>query len=234
MASSRQFVVRLAAGTPDGPYSSALRIWSPAGKSDVYAGVRERSGEMKVSLHADGNCFAGLTRHFALRELSALAALGGKRHQSKWKRATHVGSQFVTPLQFCLPASEFRTWRTRSKSDPAMTWIPSPGVDYSIIISCGFSGQRLPDEQWPGRKNGTRLIATKLLPNGEKLWVLWQCCPTSPLELSMLAEARTLLARPGMVHFSAAEKDPTHAPRILIFKDCPAEHLLVILDAAAS
>ena len=100
MASSRQFVVRLAAGAPEGPYSSAFRIWSPAGKSDVYAGVRERSGEMKVSLHADGNCLAGLTSDFAHREPVALAALGGKRHQSKWQRTTHVGSQFVAPLQF--------------------------------------------------------------------------------------------------------------------------------------
>jgi hypothetical protein len=234
MASSHQFVVRLAAGTPDGPYSSVLRIWSPAGKSDVYAGVRERSGEMKVSLHADGTCLAGLTSDFALREPEALAALGGKRHQSKWKRTTHAGSQFVTPLQFSLPVSEFRNWRTRSKRDPAITWIPAPAADYSVIVTCGFSGQLLPNEEWPGRKNGTHLIGTKLLPNGEKLWVLWQYCPTSPLELSMLAEARTLLAQPGMVHFTAAANDPVPAPRILIFKDCPAEHLLVILDAAAS
>ena len=230
----RQFVVRLAVGTPEGPYSAALRIWSPAGKSDVYAGVRERSGEMKVSLHADGTCLAGLTRDFALREPAALAALGGKRHQSKWQRTTHAGSQFVTPLQFSLPASELRTWRTRSSSDPNITWLPSPAAEHSVIITCGFSGQLLPDEEWPGRENGTHLAGSKLLPNGEKLWVLWQYCPTSPLELSMLAEARTLLSRPGMVHFSAAAGEPTPAPRILIFKDCPADHLLVILDAAAN
>jgi hypothetical protein len=36
-----------------------------------------------------------------------------------------------------------------------------------------------------------------------------------------------------MIHFSAAQEDEAPGPRILIFKDCPADRMLVVLDAAA-
>ena len=117
--------------------------------------------------------------------------------------------------------------------DDEVVWIPPPEADYSVIISCGFSGQLLDDAQWPGKKNGTHLLHSRLLPNGEKLWVLWQYCPTSPIELDMLGAARRLTLQPGMVRFSAAEADSTADSRHLIFKDFPDDRMLVVLDAAA-
>src|SRR2546430_588567 len=103
MALAKAFVSRIAIGVPEGPHSSVLRIWSPARKSDVYAGIRERTQNFKISLHGDGVCQAGLSSEFAAQESAAVASLGGSRHQSRWTRATHVGSQLVTPLQFCFP-----------------------------------------------------------------------------------------------------------------------------------
>src|SRR5690349_1647237 len=105
--------IRLVVGDPAGQYSASLRVWSPARKSDVYAGVRERSGEFKISLHGDGECHAGLTSEFAQSQGAAISSMGGSRHQSRWTRRTHVGSQFETPLQFVFPASELRSWRER-------------------------------------------------------------------------------------------------------------------------
>lgn len=233
MRPSREFVARLAIGTPGGPYSSSLRIWSSPQKSDVYASVRERAGDFKISLHGSGECIAGLTTKFAAAQASAVTSMGGSRHSSKWSRATHVGSRFVTPLQFALPASELRTWRAKRVHDPKLTWLRPPDPGHSVIVTCGFSGQRLLDDEWPGRANGTYLGGTKLLPNGEKFWLLWQYCPTSELELAMLSEARELLRRPGMIHFGAVTDNTPPAPRILIFKDIPTKRMLVVLDAAA-
>jgi hypothetical protein len=209
-----------------------LRIWSPARKSDVYAGVRERTQDFKISLHGDGVCQAGLSSDFAARESTAIASLGGSRHQSRWTRATHVGSQFVAPLQFCFPESELRFWADDPVADPGVFWIPPPAVARSVIVSCGFSGQLLRDDKWPGQANGTHLLGTKCLPNGEKFWCLWQDYETTQLELSMLGEARELLRRPGMVHFSAVDETTPRAPRTLIFKEFPLDRTLVVLDAA--
>lgn len=226
-------VERLAVGLPDGPYSATLRIWTSPGKSDVYASVRERAGDFKVSLHESGTCNAGLTDQFANKEADAVTAIGGSRHQSTWTRAMHTGSRVVAPLQFAVPASELRTWRERPARDTTIMWLDPPSFGRSVIISCLFSGPVLTDDQWPGRQNGTQLIRSALLPNGEKFWLLWQDCPTSALEQSMLAEAHARLKQRGMVRFSKITDDSPPAPRILIFKEIPQDRSLVVLDAAA-
>ena len=105
------FVARIAVGHIQRPYSAVFRIWSPPGKSDVYANVREITREIKISLHESGKCNAGLTNEFSRQEESAVTAIGGSRHQSQWTRQTHVGSRVVTPLKFVIPVSELRTWR---------------------------------------------------------------------------------------------------------------------------
>ena len=60
----------------------------------------------------------------------------------------------VTPLQFVVPASELRMWRELPIDTETVTWLEPPGQGRSIIISCIFSGQSLPDDEWPGRRNG--------------------------------------------------------------------------------
>lgn len=230
---STDLVARLAVGRVHGPYSATLRIWSPSGKSDVYASVRERAGDFKVSLHETGECNAGLTNQFAAQEADAVTAMGGSRHQSKWTRVMHAGSRVVTPLQFALPASELRTWRQSPVRDKTITWLNPPSLGRSIVVSCLFSGPGLSDDQWPGRRNGTHLVGSKVLPNGEKFWILWQDCQTTAHEQSMLAEARALMKQPGMVRFSRITDASPSAPRVLIFKEFRRDRLLVVLDAAA-
>ncbi len=233
MPKEDDFVARVAVGHIQGPYSAVFRIWSPPGKSDVYASVREIAGEIKISLHETGECNAGLTTQFAMREVSAVAAMGGSRHQSQWIRQTHVGSRVVKPLQFVIPASELRTWRVQPVEIEKVTWLEPPAQGRSVIISCAFTGQSLTDDKWPGRRNGTHLLGTKLLPNGEKFWLVWQDCPTGPVEQMILSEAQAHMRQQGMVRFSSITDDTPPAPRHLIFKEYPADQLLVVLDAAA-
>ena len=210
-----------------------FRIWSPNGKSDVYSAVRDIAGEIKISLHESGECNAGLTTPFARRELAAVTAMGGSRHQSQWVRQTHVGSVIVTPLQFVIPASELRMWRNTPKAAEKVTWLEPPGNGRSIVISCIFSGQSLQDDLWPGRHNGTKFLGSKLLPNREKFWLIWQDCPTGPIEQQILSEARAHMKRQRPVRFSNITDDTPPAPRSLIFKEYPADQMLVVLDAAA-
>lgn len=108
-----EFVARLVVGQEGVPTSGTLRIWSPPGKSDIYAAMRGIAGECKVSLHASGECLAGLTKQFARKESDAVNTMGGSRHQSKWTRATHAGSRVITPPQFVIPASELQTFSSK-------------------------------------------------------------------------------------------------------------------------
>lgn len=233
MSKKDDFVARIAVGNVQGPQSAVFRIWSPNGKSDVYAAVRDIAGDIKISLHETGECNAGLTTQFARRELAAVTAMGGSRHQSQWTRQTHVGPLIVTPLQFVIPASELRLWREKPIVTEKVTWLKPLGQGRSLIISCIFSGQSLLDDEWPGRRNGTHLLDTKLLPNGEKFWLIWQACPSGPIEKGILSEAEAHMKRQGPVRFSSITDDTPPAPRSLIFKEYPTDRLLVVLDAAA-
>jgi len=234
MIKTDDFVARVAVGHVQGPQSAVFRIWSPPGKSDVYASVREIAGEVKISLHETGECNAGLTTQFAMQEVAAVDAMGGSRHQSRWTRLKHVGSRVVIPLQFAIPASELRSWRVQpAAATEKVTWLEPPGQGRSVIISCAFTGQSLADHKWPGRRNGTHLLGTKLLPNGEKFWLFWQDCPAGPVEQMILSEAQAHMKRQRMARFSSITDDTPPAPRRLIFREFAEDQLLVVLDAAA-
>jgi hypothetical protein len=233
MSSSEDFLMRLAVGQSGGPESATFRIWSPRGKSDVYASVRDITGACKVSMHESGVCLAGLTSPFAAKERDAIVAMGGSRHQSRWIRQTHTGARIVTPLQFAVPNSEMRVWRQTLARERGVKWINRPAPERSVIVSCVFSGQELDDMRWPGRDHDTQVAGSKRLPNGEKFWLLWQDCPTSDHERIMLLEARARIATSNAVPFSSADRSVA-ASRVLIFKEFPADRLLVVVDAAAA
>lgn len=233
MSKKDDFVARIAVGNVNGPHSAVFRIWSPKGKSDVYAAVRDIAGDIKISLHETGVCNAGLTNQFAMREFAAVTAMRGSRHQSQWFRQTHTGCMIVTPLQFVIPSSELRMWRDTPVITEKVTWLDLPREGWSLILSCIFSGQSLQDDKWPGHRNGTKLFGTKLLPNGEKFWLIWQDCLTGPIEQQILSEAQAHMKQQRPVRFSSVTDDTPPAPRNLIFKEFPKDRLLVVLDAAA-
>ena len=227
-----EFVARLAVGRQAGPSSGVFRIWSPKGKSDVYAGMRGIAGQVKISLHESGICTAGLTAQFAAKEAEVVEATGGKRDQSRWIRLRHTGTQFAIPLQFVVPGNQLRRRPGDNTRDNGVERIEAPSSGRSIVISCIFSGQCVSDDNWPGRRNGTRLVGSKLLPNGEKFWLIWQDCPTSDLERDILRQAEAHAATTEMVAFSQP-KDGTGSPdRTLIFKEFPDDRCLVVMDAA--
>lgn len=230
-----EFVARLVVGQEGVPTSGTLRIWSPPGKSDIYAAMRGIAGECKVSLHASGECLAGLTKQFARKESDAVNTMGESRHQSKWTRATHAGSRVITPLQFVIPASELRPFPQSSLSSSRndITWVVPPASGRSVIISCLLSGQEVQDAEWPGRPHQTRLVGSKILPNGEKFWLTWQDFPTGDVERLMLTEASVHMARTKMVPFSGHDpREP--AQRLLIFREFHEARQLIVMDAALS
>ena len=232
MSKADDFVVRVGVGNSEDPQSAVFRIWSPHGKSDIYVGVQDIAGEIKISLHETGECNSGLTTQFAKQETTAVSAMGGSRHQSRWTRPTHVGSQMVVPLQIAIPASELRSWREEPIAEnKKVTWLDPPSQGRSIIITCAFTGQSVADDEVTG--NGTHLLGIKLLPNGEKFWLYWQDCLFSQVEQMILSEAEAHMKRQKMVRFSKITDDTPPPPRSLIFREFIKDGVLVVLDAVA-
>ena len=58
-------VIRWAIGAPDGPRSSAWRLWGNK-KGDIYVAVRSLGGIIKASFHRDGRCQVGFTDSYAM------------------------------------------------------------------------------------------------------------------------------------------------------------------------
>jgi hypothetical protein len=231
MDESNIFEARIAVGYPPEPQSGIYRIWNQKGKSNIFVSVRDIADQIKISLHESGECNAGLTGQFAQKEMAAVAAMGGSRHQSRWIRRTHTGSRVITPLQIVVPATELNKCSEYHATKKKITWIAPPEAGHSIIISCMFSGQYLSDDEWPGRNNGTQLIGIKILPNGEKFWLIWQNCPTDMLEHKILSEANTHLKQQKIVRFSGIRSDDPPPQRRLIFREFFDNDLLIILDA---
>lgn len=232
MSRDDDFVVRFAVGCLSGPQSAAFRVWSPHGKSDVYASVRNIAGEMKISLHGTGKCNAGLTDQFAKKERTAIEAMGDSRHQSRWNRLKPDGFCVVVPLKLDIPASELRSRQGQPiKATKNVVWLKSPKQGRTIIVYFAFTKQSLTDFEWPSHLEGTHLLGTKLLPNGEKFWLFWQDCPTGPLEQMILSEAYIHMKRQKMVRFSSNTND-TPPTRCLIFKEFFEKDLLVVFDTA--
>ena len=227
-----ELTVRLAVGRSDGTSSGVIRIWSPKGKSDVYASMRGIAGQVKISLHESGYCIAGLTKEFAAKEVEAVAAMGGGRHQSEWTRFRPTGNRIVTPLQFIVPESELRLRPGETTADDKVERVAAPDSGHSIVVSCIFSNQQLPNNSWPGRRNRTRLVGSKLLLNGEKFWLIWQESPTSDLEREILREAETHVVSTDLVPFSRLKQGTGSPDRTLIFKEFPEDRCLLVIDAA--
>lgn len=233
MIRSDDFTVRVGVGTLEGLHSSIFRFWSNPGQSDVYLGVRDFASEIKVSLHESGECNAGLTDQFAEQEKSAVAAIGGSRHHSQWRRLKHVGKKVVVPLQCAIPSSELRIFEIKKVGvSKKIIWLEPPKQDRSIIISCAFSGQSLSDDAWPGKKNGTSLLGIKDLPNKEKFWLFYQECPTDKIEYQIIAEAEEHMQKQKMVRFTKTISESGSVGRRLIFREFFNHQMLIMLDKA--
>ena len=131
-----------------------------------------------------------------------IARLGGSRHQHRWTRRTHLGSQTAAAAHICFPSSELRAWRKNDVASSAIEWLPPPAEGRSVIVHCVFSGSLRDDSRWPGRENGLKFLRSTLLPNGEKFWIVWEDLETTPVERSIIRQTHEKRAAEPMVEFT--------------------------------
>jgi hypothetical protein len=226
--------IRVALGSPSGPQSCILRVWSRRGESDVYIAVREIGSRFKVSLHDGGECHAGLTSEFAQAEPSLVEALGGSRHQNVWTRRTHLGSQHEVPFVCVFPTSELRNWRDQPVSAPSLQWIAPPEGGGVVAVAAIFTGSRRPTSDWPGRERGDQLLGYKLLPNGEAFWLVYYATTAHRRVDEVLGIVRQRAATEQPLVSTSVPPRPFPGRRMTAFDFHKNERTLLMIDAAAS
>ena len=122
-------VIRWAIGAPDGPRSSAWRLWGNK-KSDIYAAVRSLGGITKASFHRDGRCQVGFTDAYAVTASRRLGATS--RHWETWQLPP---DPIVRILQLIVPSSELRPFVDANPQQESIIWLPAPPEGSVGVVS---------------------------------------------------------------------------------------------------
>jgi hypothetical protein len=126
-------VLRWAIGSPDGPRSSAWRLWGEK-KGDLYVAVRSLGAATKASFHRDGKCQVGFTNEYAVTASRRFAV--ESRHWQRWRLPA---DQVVRVLQVLVPHSELRSFTDRDHRN--VTWLPTPPEGSVAVVSIFLTAQ---------------------------------------------------------------------------------------------
>lgn len=227
------FVRRVAVGEPNAENSAVIRVWCDPDSCDVYAGISETAGVLKISMHESGICTAGLTTQFVQEQPSVLKSLRGQRSQSRWRRVMFSSPNAHPVVHFAVPSTEVTRWRKRQvRKSSEIVWIPNPKAGSSVVITCGFSAPTQLERGWPGHKRGTQLIGAKLLPNGELFWLVCIEQPTDAVEIAVIEKARERVAREAAIPFEPTQRLRSTGARLTAFRDCSDFEALLVVDMA--
>lgn len=188
------FTFRFGVGDPAGLQSGVWRVWTDPGKSDVYVAIRTIAGINKISLHATGACNASLTSQAVKNDPTIAKRFGGSRHLDQWSRPMHTGALLSIPLRVRFLASELRMSIGLEEPKKKVEWFPAPPSDHAVDVVCSFTSQAFESGKWPWRDEGSTLLASAELQNGEAFW-LTALVYRVPLGLDSMIEQQRARAR---------------------------------------
>ena len=122
--------VRIAVGTIEGKKSSPWRFWGNK-KGDIYASARSMGNIFKISLHYDGNCFAGFTSEFKAKNTGLLQ--NRSRHFDRWDISLN---STAVAMQVLFPESELRTFRPKNLGK--VDWL-APPIKNQMFVTTIYS-----------------------------------------------------------------------------------------------
>lgn len=183
------FTFRFCIGSQGGKRSGVWRVWTNDGKSDVYVAVRTIAGLSKISLHETGDCNASMTAQSIAMDSTMLEKLNGTRHLDQWRRPLRTGRLLSIPLRLRFPASELRAG-IDSVPEKDLHWIPPPIDGCTCDVVFMFSSSPHEPGDWPWRTTGGICLASTVLANGEKLWLVSKNYTTGQPLASVLDERK--------------------------------------------
>jgi len=185
--------VRFAVGAPDGPRGAVWRLWIK--QSGVYLGVRNVTGEIKVSLHTSGKWRLAFTEQHQNSAHSLIPPDVDRAHE-KWERPAEFAPGWVRAFLISVPASELGTPATPQPKPNEIIWVAPPPEGYAthftvLLAAPGARGSRALGYPTPdGYRLTTKPLTVLDAPGDEKVWVLRHEEPVTPEQVTELEEGR--------------------------------------------
>lgn len=177
---SREFVVRFAAGQESAAYSGVWRIWAGRKTPDLYLAIRSMSGVIKASVHGPRPHMPSWKRHFGFAHnatgnvADAVRADGATRHKAEWAGAGN-GKGVTLEWRIFIPGPALSKAPHSVGSEVAL--IPPPKTNECLIVAV-FLGPNVPTVGCPRFADaGTNLLAQGSLSDGRIVWVIYCYVP---------------------------------------------------------
>lgn len=166
MARNESDVFRFGAKMPSGVRSLVWRLW--ADRNEIYLGARWASGFMKASLHSSGTCQVSISSPYHQELIRHGIWSRQSRHFDRWQRSAPVPTGgALCPLRVYIPVSELRVFGGEAREGSKVHWLTAKRVDSVIEVSAVLSGYPISKTRWPGKEQGTQILWSRKLPNGE-------------------------------------------------------------------
>lgn len=157
--------------------AASWKLWTPAGKRDVYLAARELGGALKLSLHESGNWHFAYDGEFFEAKVPDAHRKPKGRFIDRWTKpaplipGTTLALRLVTPWT-ALRAGDFPGSKILEVEPPAEGRAREIGI-FLVEPPSAVSG-------WPGKnKMGTKLIGSYRMVGGSTIWAVhWEtACP---------------------------------------------------------
>lgn len=188
----------MAIGEPGGLRSTVWKFW--VNGDDVYIQSRMFGSDVKVSIHASGQCQWSCTGEWVKKDATRKNA---DRHMQRWRIDHPPGREALHFFKIGIPESELRII-SASESLGAVQWIPAPPEGYAVAIDCYMTpvvdiapsaGASLPND----------FLASLPLKSGRWLVLL---CRVAPISRRDLDDVRSDML--GMIRSAGITLEPQH------------------------
>lgn len=160
--------IRIAAGTPDAPYSGVWRV--VADRSEIYIGASKMSmGLLKMSLHSSGAWI------FAMTQQSGATFKNNNRRHKKWNMPTEHAKGVTRGPSVLIPHTSLgsRAMLPREGGN-IIKWYPAPECGHTIEFSFYF----VRDGINPSWEEDETMMGALKLSNGNIFYILASSRPS--------------------------------------------------------
>lgn len=167
-------VVRFGVRDSQGRRAATWRCWTN-GSTDpsFYVGCRSLGGDFKLSFHGTGECNVSFTKA-TYDSNFADATRPESRYLEWWQRPNPLAPGVILGCRIYVPGASPSIF---GNAESSVFWVGDAGagraIEFLIFVTSG------PDEdRWPGQRSmNTQLVGTYLLPNRERVWVVFRDTP---------------------------------------------------------
>lgn len=164
--------IRFGISNGGGHRAATWRVWTPAGKADIYLATRALGGTLKASLHKSGKWHVAYGQKTFEKVVEGAIPRQKDRFLKKWPRPKPIAPGVTLAFRIVTPHSAVTS--PIGEADKNVTWLPNCPPLRATEIDIMIISPTTPVTGWPGKnKMGTKPVGSYKLENGELVWVVY-------------------------------------------------------------